>query len=237
MPAWAKQYATGAANSIQNAVNATQPAAQATADQIRGYLPGLGEKAFGQDPGLQAATGYAMDTLGGKYLNGNPYTENMVRMGEQDAGNAVNGAFSMAGRTGGGNHAERLAQGVANAGNTIRFGQYNQERAHQDAAAAQLPGLYSSQFSGVPSYLGAAQSATQIPLMGPQAGLGVGGLWAGQGTTTGTQPGGWGTQLLGAAAAAAPFILSDRKSKKNARKVGEYADGLPAYTFDYKGGA
>ena len=233
MPAWATPLANRAARDIQGAVGDNQPAAQATADQIRGFLPGLGARAFGQDPGIQSATNYAMDTLGGKYLNGNPYTEQMVRMGEQDAGNAVNGAFSLAGRTGGGNHAERLAQGVANAGNQIRFGQYNQERAHQDAAMGQLPGLYASQFAGVPAYLGAAQTATQIPLMGPQAGLGVGSLWAGQGTTTGTQPGGWGTQLLGAAASAAPFIFSDRRLKTGIRKIGEYADGLGRYAYRY----
>lgn len=236
MPAWATPLANRAARDIQGAVGDNQPAAQATADQIRGFLPSLGARAFGQDPGIQSATNYAMDTLGGKYLNGNPYTEQMVRMAGQDAGNAVNGAFSLAGRTGGGNHAERLAQGVANAGNQIRFGQYNQERAHQDAAMGQLPGLYASQFAGVPAYLGAAQTATQIPLMGPQAGLGVGSLWAGQGTTTGTQPGGWGTQLLGAAAqiGAGFAAASDRRLKTNIEKVGELEDGLPVYEYNYR---
>lgn len=197
----------------------------------------MGAQAFGQNPGLTAANGYAQDVLGGKYLNSNPQTDAMVRQGEQDAGNAVNSTFSQYGRTGGGNHAADLARGVAQAGDAIRFGQYNQERQNQQGALGAMPGLSAAQFAGVPAYLGAASAAGTLPYagLGPLASMGS--LWSGQGTTTGTQPGGWGTQLLGAAASALPFVLSDRRMKADIVEIGpwdEKGDGLKRYAFRYK---
>ena len=161
----------------------------------------------------------------------------MVRQGEQDAGNAVNSTFSQYGRTGGGNHAADLARGVEQAGNAIRFGQFNTERANQQQAMGAMPGLTAAQFAGVPAYLGAAQAGATLPYAGLGPLAGMGNLWAGQGTTTGTQPGGWGTQLLGAAASALPFVLSDRRMKADIVELGPWdnrGDGLKRYSFRYK---
>jgi hypothetical protein len=223
-------------NLIYDTVSGNQPNLQGIAGDIQSQLPGLASAAFGPNPGLSAANGYAQDVLGGKYLNSNPMTDAMVRQGEQDAGNAVNSTFSQYGRTGGGNHAADLARGVAQAGDAIRFGQYNQERQNQQQAVGMLPGLTAAQFAGVPAYLSAAQTAGQLPYAGLGPLASMGGLWAGQGTTTSTQPGGWGNQLLGAAASALPFILSDRRAKKNIKKIGEASDGLPIYSYEYKAG-
>jgi hypothetical protein len=237
LPAWAQQFAQGAAGTISNTVNANQGNLQGISDSVRGILPDLRQLTVGTNPGLNAADDYARDVLGGRYLTGNPQTEAMVRQGEQDAGNAVNSAFSLAGRTGSGNHAADLARGVAQAGDAIRFGQYNQERANQQQTVGMLPSLTAARFAGVPAYLSAAQTAGQLPYagLGPLASMGS--LWSGQGTTTGTQPGGWGTQLLGAAASALPFILSDRRMKADIVEIGpwdERGDGLKRYAFRYK---
>jgi hypothetical protein len=239
LPAWAQKYATGAAGTISNTVAANQPNLQHITDGIVGQLPGLADKAFGNDPGVGAANQYAQDVLGGKFLNSNPMTEAMVHQGEQDAGNAVNSTFSQYGRTGGGNHAADLARGVAQAGNAIRFGQYNQERQNQQQAAGMMPSLYASQFAGVPAYLGAANTAGTLPYagLGPLASMGS--LWAGQGTTTGTQPGGWGTALLGAGAQIASGFAaaSDRRLKADIEEIGPWddkGDGLKRYAFRYK---
>jgi hypothetical protein len=62
----------------------------------------------------------------------------------------------------------------------------------------------------------------------------MGSLWSGQGTTTGTQPGGWGTQLLGAAASALPFILSERSAKTKIELLRREPDGLGWYRWAYK---
>jgi hypothetical protein len=234
LPGWAQGLAQGAANTINNTVQANQPNLQHISDSISGQLPGLSAAAFGPNPGLDAANGYAQDVLGGKFLNSNPYTDQMVQQGEQDAGNAVNSAFSRAGRTGGGNNISSLARGVAQAGDAIRFGQYNQERANQQQAAGMLPSLAAAKFAGVPAYLSAAQAAGTMPLagLGPLASMGS--LWSGQGTTTQTQPGGWGNQLLGAAASALPFILSERSKKTKIKLLRREPDGLGIYEFAYK---
>lgn len=237
LPAWAQPFAQGAAGTINNTVNANQPNLKHITDQIGSYLPGLGAQAFGQNPGLTAANGYAQDVLGGKYLNSNPQTDAMVRQGEQDAGNAVNSTFSEYGRTGGGNHAADLARGVAQAGDAIRFGQYNQERQNQQQTMDAVPGLTAAQFAGVPAYLGAAQADATLPYagLGPLASMGS--LWSGQGTTTGTQPGGWGTALLGGLANAfsfAPIKLSERSSKTKIELIRTEPDGLGWYRWAYK---
>jgi hypothetical protein len=72
----------------------------------------------------------------------------------------------------------------------------------------------------------------------------MGGLWAGQGTTTGTQPGGWGTALLGALAGAGGALLgnpavmqSDRRLKADIVEMGDWdnrGDGLKRYSYRYK---
>lgn len=190
---------------------------------------------------------------GGSMLNANPYTAAMAQQAGQDALNGVNSSFSMAGRTGGGNNLERAGQGIAQAENQVMFGNYQPERALQQQALGQqsqnyntglqaqssalnaIPGMVSSQYAGIPSYLGAAQAAATLPYAGVQNLGQIGGLFGGYGTSTGsgTQPGGWGQQLLGAAASAAPF-LSDRRLKTNIEKVGELADGLGIYDFDYR---
>jgi hypothetical protein len=240
LPSWAQGLAQGAANTINSTVQANQPNLQSISSGIQGFLPQLGQQAFGSNPALGAATGYATDVLGGKYLNSNPMTDAMVRQGEQDAGNAVNSAFSLAGRTGSDNNQQALARGVAQAGDAIRFGQYNQERTNQQQAAGMLPGLTAAQFAGVPAYLSAAQTAGTLPYagLGPLASMGS--LWAGQGTTTSTQPGGWGTALLGGLSnmfSFAPISLSDRRLKADIKELGDWdgrGDGLKRYAFRYR---
>jgi hypothetical protein len=159
---------------------------------------------------MQSGMGYIDQVLGGKYLaGGNPYVNQMAQQAGQSAGNAVNSTFSLAGRTGGGNHVERLAEGVANAENGVRYQNYMNERGAQGQALNAIPGMVASQYAGVPAYLGAAQAAGTLPYAGIQQLGQMGNLFGGYGTSTGsqTQPGGWGTQLLGAAASALPFII------------------------------
>jgi hypothetical protein len=232
LPSWAQPLATGAGNQILNTVSGNQGNLSQQAGQIRSYLPQLGNMAFGQQPGLQAANGYAQDVLGGKYLDSNPYMDSMVHQGEQDAANQVNSSFSMAGRTGGGANQQALARGVMQAGDALRYGNYAQERQNQTAAAGLVPQLTQAQYAGIMPYLAAQQTAGQLPYAGISNLGQIGGLYGGTGTTSSTQPGGWGGQVLSAAAAALPF-LSDRRLKKNIEKVGEAKDGLGIYEYEY----
>lgn len=237
LPAWAQPLAEGAANTMSGAVNQNQPYAQETADQIRGFLPGLGDKAFGSDPGLGAANSYNQDVLGGKYLDaGNPYLQGMINQTDASVSDQVNSMFAKSGAGLGTQHAGVLGKSLADSENNLRYGNYSNERNAMGQAASLAPSLYGSQFAGIPGFLSSAQTATQLPLMGPTAGLGVGGLWAGQGTTTGTQPGGWGSDLLNAAASigSAAIMASDRRLKTNIEKVGEFPDGLGIYDWNWK---
>lgn len=201
-----------------------------------GTIPGIQSQIGDQKEQLQPGFNYINDTLGGKYLNSNPYMDSIVHQGEQDAGNAVNSTFSLAGRTGGGNHATELARGVAQAGNQIRYGDYQNERGLQNQALGQLPGFSTSQFAGYSPLLGAQQLAGQLPYYGANALGGIGGLYGGYGQQTGTQPGGWLNGLLGAGASlgSAAIMASDRKLKTNIRKVGEAKDGLGKYEWNWR---
>jgi hypothetical protein len=153
----------------------------------------------------------------------------------ENVGNAVNSTFSMAGRTGGGNHAERLGQGMASAENQLRYQDYGAERDRMTQQGAMVPGLANAQYAGIQPFLAANSQAAQLPYAGIQALSPLLGQASGAGTTTGTQPGGWGNQLLGAAAAALPF-LSDERAKDNIELVGRLDSGLGLYEWDYKQG-
>ena len=234
LPQWASNAAQSGANTILNTVNNNQGDLQGLANSIRGVVPDLRRLALGDDGGIAAASKYGRQVLGGKFLNSNPFINQLAQHSREVAGNEVNSTFSGAGRTGSMSHARGLAKGVADSNNMLRYGAYNQERQNQQQMAGMMPQLYASKFAGIPSLLGAAQTAGQLPYTGLGALSGMGNLWGGQGTTTQTQPGGWGTQLLGAAASALPFILSERSKKTNIELIRTEADGLGWYRFAYK---
>lgn len=225
----------GAAQDIRNTVGKNQGNLDTLAGRLGEQLPGLMSQAFGQQPGLAAATGYANDVLGGKYLGqGNPYMNNMLAQTRENVGNAVNSTFSMAGRTGGGNHAERLGQGLATAENQLRYQDYGAERDRMTQQGAMVPGLANAQYAGIQPFLAANSQAAQLPYAGIQALSPLLGQASGAGTTTGTQPGGWGNQLLGAASAALPFIFSDERLKENIAYTGRSVGGVPEVEFEYR---
>jgi hypothetical protein len=234
---WAKPHLLGAVNTITDTVGAQQGNLNEMAGDIRGFLPGLGAKAFGANAGLDAATGYATDVLGGKYLgSGNEYLDQMAALTRGNVGDSVNSMFSKAGRVGSDRHFSDLGRGMGEAELALRYQDYGNERNAMTQAAGMMPGLNASQYAGVAPYLAAAQTAGNLPFAGLNNLGMIGSLIGGYGTQTGTQttPGGWGNQLLGAAASAAPFIFSDPALKTDVVKVGKFADGLEIVEFNYR---
>ena len=220
---------------ISNTVNANQPNLDAMSQQLQGYLPQLGQMAFGQYAGLNAANGYATDVLGGKYLSeGNPYMQGMIDQTAGDVTDRVNSMFSKAGASMGSPHAQVLTKELANAENSMRYGNYSQERQMQGQAAGMIPGLNQAQYAGIMPYLAMTQGAAQLPYTGIQNLGQIGGLAGGYGTQSGTQPGGWGTGLAAAAASALPFILSEPEAKTKIKLVRRDPDGLGWYDYAYK---
>jgi hypothetical protein len=239
----AQPILTGAGQGILDMVNKAQPGQDALLAQLNGIIPGLAAKA-GDTSMLNGGTSYINGTLGGKYLNSNPYTTALAKQAGNDALNSINGSFSTAGRTGSFDNKAAAAKGVSQAENAILFQNYQNERNLQNQAASLLPAYQSSQFAGYQPLLGAMQLAGTLPYAGANALGNIGGLYGGYGTQTGTQPGGWGNALGGilgaglsgwASGGFAPIAgISDRRLKTNIKKVGEAADGLGIYDWNWK---
>lgn len=219
---------------ISNTVGANQGNLDSMAGDIRGFLPGLGEKAFGENAGLNAATGYATDVLGGRYLaEGNPYMNDMASLARQNVAGDINSMFSRAGRAGSDSHYQDLARGMSEAELGLRYQNYGNERNAQTQAAGMMPALNQSQYAGIMPYLAANQTAAGLPFTGIQNLGMIGGLTGGGGTQTSQQPGGWGNQLLSAGLAAAS-LFSDRRLKTNIKLLRRDDDGLGWYSYAYK---
>lgn len=204
-------------------------------------LPQIQQQIAGQQKQLQPGLSYINSTLNPNYLKtGQAQAQALGDYAGQQAGNAINSTFSLAGRTGSDNHATDLARGVTQAemAPMLQNLQYNQGM--QGQAAGLLPGMTTAQYAGYTPYLGAAQLAGQMPYYGTQALGNIGGLYNGYGSQSGQQPGGWlngllgaGAQLGSAAIMAAP-MASDPRLKTNRKKIGEAKDGLGIWTWNWK---
>ena len=165
----AQPYIMNAANTVQSTYNANQPRLQAMADDLSGYMPQIAERAFGDNPNLDAARGYNADVLNGVYLGqGNPYMAKMLQETGNSVTDRVNGVFSSAGRTGGSRHAGELAEGVATAENNLRYNDYNTERSRMDGAVGAATNLNATDNANLGAYLTALQTGAQLPYMGSQ---------------------------------------------------------------------
>jgi hypothetical protein len=158
--------------------------------------------------------------------------QGMLDQTRENVGNQVNSTFSMAGRTGGGNHVERLGQGLATAENQLRYADYDAERNRMAQQGGLLPSLTQAQYSGVMPYLAAAETAGRLPYAGVGALSPIIGLAQGSGTTTGTQSQAWGPALMAAAAQAAA-AASDPRLKTDVEKVGDMGP-LGIYEWTYR---
>lgn len=230
--AYAKGFVTPAAQSVRNAYNANSGAVQNIANTIQKGIPGLAEKAFGTNPLLQKAQGYATDVIGGKYLEGNPHLQAMIDQTANDVTDRVEASIGARGRTGGNAHSEILGRELAEAESGLRFANYGKERDAMAQAAALTPGLIDAEFAGIAPLLGAAGAGAEIPFAASNNyARNIAGLMGNYNTTEQKQSMGLGDWLgLGLSAAS---VFSDRRLKTDIRKIGEYADGLGRYLFRY----
>jgi hypothetical protein len=200
-------YLKDAVGNVGSVIGGNQGNLDEQAGQIRGFLPGLGERAFGDNPGLDAATGYAQDVLGRKYLSeGNPYMQGMIDQTGNDVINRVNNLAARSGASLGTQHFGIASKELANAENSLRYQNYSNERNAQTQAAGMMPALNQAQYAGVMPYLAAQQAAGQLPYSGIQNYGVLGSILGGYGRQSGTQPGGWGNSILGAGMAAASLF-------------------------------
>lgn len=206
---FSQPYITGAANNLQSTVAANAPQLASNANLINSNLPGLAERAFGPNSGIDAAEGYNRDVLGGRYLDqGNPYLESMIRQTDDSVVDRVNAIFGTAGRTGGAQHTGVLGRELSNAEQRLRYSDYDAERARMGGAAGQAPGLAAGRFAGIEPFLQATTAGSSLPYLGANTlAQGIGGL-VGPYTTTKTSKGLGQMLLEGAQAAAQAYAQS-----------------------------
>ncbi len=137
-------------------------------------------------PGLQAAGGLFTDTIGGKYLDGNPHLQGVIDSSNRDITDSVNSNFMN--RFGSGYHTNALVRGLSENENRLRYGDYATERGYQNGAGQNLAGV--------------AATATALPgIASGQYADSTGGLLgrylSSNGTQTSKTSGGLGSSLLG----------------------------------------
>ena len=161
-PVYASQI-EGAANTVNSAYNAQAPKIAGITDQLGGLVPGLVSQYTSGDPNVNAAKGYNADVLGGKYLAGNPYLDQMVQTTGDNTRNGLAASLGTRGLTGGSAFADIISRNLAANETGLRYGDYNAERGRMDAAAAQAPGLAAAGYLPISAIQSIAQ-AQQLPV-------------------------------------------------------------------------
>ena len=160
-----------------------------------------GRLAPGAEQGIMGSQGLVNDTIGGKYLNGNPYLEGMIGQTRDNVTDQVNGQFSLGGRYGSGQHTGILAKYLADAENNMRFNNYGMERGYQNQAIDQAQSLMNGS-------QGLLNNAAELPWIGVGALNGnVRQASNGYGVQTTKQSGNIGGQLMGIAGSALSSYL------------------------------
>lgn len=155
-----------------------------------------GRVAPGAEQGIMGAQGLVNDTIGGKFLSGNPYLDAVLGRTRENVGDAVAGEFMQAGRYGSGYNQAILARELADAENSARMQDYSRERAYQSDAVGQAQQLMGGS-------QGLLNNAAELPWIGVGALNGnVRNASGGYGTTTTTQKQGIGGMLGGLAGSA-----------------------------------
>jgi hypothetical protein len=196
-------YIAGGANAVQDAYQANAGNVQNATNQITGLLPGMIEKYQQGDAGVNAARNYNVDVLGGRYLDSNPYLDNVVNRSVNDTVNAGQAALGLKGLTGGSSYADILSRNAGNVASDLRYNDYNQERGRMATAAGQAPGMAAADVIQMSPMLATLQ-ASQAPMQaaGGYAGSLAGLLGPYQDQTQRGSPMGYLMQALGSAAAA-----------------------------------
>lgn len=233
-PKWAKPYVVGGINSAQGVYDQQKGNIADISGQVQDMIPGLMSKFEGGNPALTAATGYATDVLGGKYMDGNPFLEDMIGQTNQSVGDTISARFGSRGSFGGTKWAEGMGEGLGRAELGLRYGNYSDEMNRMAGAAGMAPGLNQAEYAGVAPILAASQTGAQLPFTGiNNLTSNISGLIGNSGTQTqGKNGAGNIAEGIGTALSIAS-MFSDRRLKTNIRKIGEYADGLGRYVWTY----
>jgi len=230
--AYAKPYIAQAQGALTNAYNQNAGAIQNIASNIQGLNPQMMEQYKANTGNVNAARGYIGDVLGGKYMKGNPYLEQNLADTRSQTLEDVGSMFAGAGRYGSGQSSRIAADRIAAAENQARMANYENEMGRMGQAAAAAPQMSAADLDALLKS-GAAGAEMAYAGVNPYV-AGTQGLMGGYTTSTSKQP--LLPSLLQAGATlGAGFAMrpSDRRLKTNIKKIGEFADGLGKYTWNY----
>ena len=133
-------------------------------DETNQALAALTQRAQGS-PLESAAQGNIQQTLGGDFLNNNPYLDATYNQAAGKVRSSLDSQFNAAGRlgTGGVNGAHEAAMGdaLANLGTQIYGQNYQQERGRQMQAAQLAPGLAGLDFNNIAALSQVGQTREQ----------------------------------------------------------------------------
>jgi len=225
----------GAYGDVNNAFGRNSGNVQNVQDQLSGLL-GTAIGNYNNNPTMNAAKGYVQSTLGNSY-GSSPYLDDMVNLTNRNVANATTNALGTRGLTGGSAMAKILAGKLADNETQLRYNDYNNWQDRQAQAASMASGLSTADATNLSSLLGLAdQSTSMVTDDALKRASAVGGL-LGQYTSgkETTKSSGSLLSQLGQIAQIASIAASDVRLKDNIRHVGTTNEGLPIYTYTYKG--
>lgn len=177
---------TGAQNTLASVYNQQAPQIQQYANQIGGLVPSLIDRFNSGDPAITAAKGYVTDTLSGDPAQ-NPYLDDMVAMTNDNVRNQTQASLGTRGLTGGSSYAGLISNNLARNETGLRYADYNNEQQRRAQAAGMASGIVNSELAPIGAAIGAAGTASGLPLSAAtQFAAGTGGLLGQYGTTTQT---------------------------------------------------
>ena len=111
-------------------------------------------RAFEGSPLIDESQSQLQKTIGGDYLNANPYLDAAYERGARAIMPSINATFGMGGRTGSGAHQDALGTGLADLATGIYGGNYQQERDRQMAALGMAPSMSMLDYADLDRLLG-----------------------------------------------------------------------------------
>lgn len=188
------------------------------------------------NPNLTAAGSYVGDVLGGKYLSGNPYLQDIIDNTNASVSDQVNALFSKAGQTGSSRQIGELGKQLASAENNLRYANYSDEQDRIANAISQATGLNSATNQNLATQLALGSGLTSIGMDAANSyANAIASLWGNNTTTTNKSSPSLGSSIGSALSTAGSLasLFSDSRLKTDIRKVGEEADGLGVYEYRY----
>lgn len=164
---------SGAGPQISSSTQTLPPHLQALQEQFT-------QRAAAPNPLQQQAEQTLLGTVRGDYLQGNPYLEGQIQRTTDDLQGRLNTSLLGSGSFGNANVTQAGVRGLAEAQNTLRFQNFDQERTRQLQAAGLAPGVVNAPFTPALGLLGSggATTTSQQPGLSTGAGL-LGGALAG----------------------------------------------------------